>query len=224
MISFKDRVSAYPNRYTMVAENGTTSYVVLERADEPIVVGTPLNAATFNQLLEDLSLSGFGYGEPLTQIGVSSGETYADYCAKIDAVLATMENNTTKQVSVAPPPSEDSSFGACAVTLYKGSNAYASLTTLGHSNRYAYGWRMQKRSGAWEPFEWIDPPLTAGVVYRTTKRHKGNAIYEKLESSGVLYWSTDQTTWRTYSNMLGITYGDSEPSGGASGDIYFQII
>ncbi len=224
MISFKDRVSAYPNRYLLTAEDGSTSYVVLERADEPIVAGTPLSAATFDQLLAEVAPSGYGYGDQLTQINVSSDESYGEYCAKINEVLATMESRTTKQLNIAPPPSEDSTFGACAVTLYKGSDAYASLTALGHSNKYAYGWRMQKRGGTWEPFEWINPPMSAGVVYRTTKRYKGNAVYEKMESSGVLYWSTDQTTWRTYAGMLGITYGDSEPSGGASGDIYFQII
>lgn len=44
-----DRVSAYPNRYVITDENGNTSYVYLERADEPTVPGTPLNAETFNK-------------------------------------------------------------------------------------------------------------------------------------------------------------------------------
>ena len=48
-MEFIDRVSAYPNRYVMTDENGNTSYVYLERADEPTVVGTPLNAETFNK-------------------------------------------------------------------------------------------------------------------------------------------------------------------------------
>lgn len=50
-MAFIDRVSAYPNRYMMTLENGGTSYVVLERADEPVIVGTPLNAETFNKLM-----------------------------------------------------------------------------------------------------------------------------------------------------------------------------
>lgn len=49
-MEFIDRVSAYPNRYLLTNENGDTSYVYLERADEPTVVGTPLNADTFNSL------------------------------------------------------------------------------------------------------------------------------------------------------------------------------
>ena len=50
-MEFIDRTSAYPNRYLMTDENGNASYVVLERADEPITPGTPLNAETFNSLL-----------------------------------------------------------------------------------------------------------------------------------------------------------------------------
>lgn len=57
-IEFKDRVSAYPNRYLVTKEDGTSYYVTLERADEPTTTGTPLNAATMNQLaaLTDLDV------------------------------------------------------------------------------------------------------------------------------------------------------------------------
>ena len=49
-MEFVDRESAYPNRYRLTDENGNASYVNLERADEPIKAGTPLNAETFNKL------------------------------------------------------------------------------------------------------------------------------------------------------------------------------
>ena len=51
-MEFIDRVSAYPNRYVMTDENGNTSYVYLERADEPTVPGTPLNAETFDAMAD----------------------------------------------------------------------------------------------------------------------------------------------------------------------------
>ena len=50
-MEFVDRKSAYPNRYTMTDEAGNVSTVYLERADDPVVEGTPLNAKTFNSLL-----------------------------------------------------------------------------------------------------------------------------------------------------------------------------
>lgn len=48
---FKDRQSARPNRYKVTTDNGETYYITLTRADEPTVVGTPLNAQTLNSLV-----------------------------------------------------------------------------------------------------------------------------------------------------------------------------
>lgn len=160
--------------------------------------------------------SGYGYGEQMAEVTSPDGEAYNDYCAKVDAILAGMDNRQTMQINIAPPNSEDALFGACAATLYKGTDAYASLTTIGHSNKYAYGWRMQKRAGAWEPFEWIDPPMNVGVVYRTTERYNGNAVYKKLGSDGTLYWSTDNATWNTYLGQLGVTWSMTDITAGAS--------
>lgn len=83
MAVFVDRVAAKPNRYKVVPENGgdgadgavftasivnnvlvveqtgggyedgATFYAVLERADEPIVEGTMLNAETLNNIQPD---------------------------------------------------------------------------------------------------------------------------------------------------------------------------
>lgn len=69
-MEFEDRVSAYPGRYRMTAEDGSVSYVVLERDDEPINPGTPLNAETFNAMLEKFSvLSPEQYGDTLPPTG-----------------------------------------------------------------------------------------------------------------------------------------------------------
>lgn len=50
---FKDRQPKYPNRYKLTNANGESQFVTLERADEPTVEGTPLNAVTLNQLLPE---------------------------------------------------------------------------------------------------------------------------------------------------------------------------
>ena len=53
-MNFEDRISAYPNRYVVTAEDGSVSYIVLERADEPVKTGTPLNAETFNEMFAEI--------------------------------------------------------------------------------------------------------------------------------------------------------------------------
>lgn len=55
---FVDRVSKYPGRFKITREDGTTEYVTLERADEPTVAGTPLNAATFNAMINHIHTAG----------------------------------------------------------------------------------------------------------------------------------------------------------------------
>lgn len=38
----------------------------------------------------------------------------------------------------------------------------------------------------WQPWEWIDPPLTLGTEYRTTERYNGKPVYAKLVRFGNL--------------------------------------
>ena len=47
---FEDRVAKYPGRWTMVKPDGTSEIVTLVRNDEPTKEGTPINAATLNEL------------------------------------------------------------------------------------------------------------------------------------------------------------------------------
>lgn len=71
-MTFVDRKAAKPNRYLVTPENGGDPYyVVLERADEPIEVGTALNAETFNALREDAIA---GVYEDITDYIVEQGE------------------------------------------------------------------------------------------------------------------------------------------------------
>lgn len=53
MAVFVDRQSTKPKRYKVTPENGDPYYVVLERADDPLVDGTPLNAELLNNILND---------------------------------------------------------------------------------------------------------------------------------------------------------------------------
>lgn len=60
-MQFIDRKAKYPGRWTMKKSDGTSEVVTLIRNDEPIVEGTPLNAANLNEATSadsTLSLSG----------------------------------------------------------------------------------------------------------------------------------------------------------------------
>lgn len=55
MIDVKDRVPAKPGRVKITKEDGSVEYVIIERADEPVEGGTPINKALFDSILNDLN-------------------------------------------------------------------------------------------------------------------------------------------------------------------------
>lgn len=50
MKDFTDRIPLNPGRRKITHENGTSEYVTVEMADNPTVIGTPLNRAAFMAL------------------------------------------------------------------------------------------------------------------------------------------------------------------------------
>jgi hypothetical protein len=44
--------------------------------------------------------------------------------------------------------------------------------------------RRQYHSGTWTAWEWVNPPMTLGVEYRTTERWNGSPVYAKAVSCG----------------------------------------
>lgn len=43
-----------------------------------------------------------------------------------------------------------------------------------------------KFGGTWQALEWINPPLSYGVEYRTTERHIGKPVYVKCVNYGYI--------------------------------------
>ena len=54
-------------------------------------------------------------------------------------------------------------------------------------------------SGTWYPWEWVNPPMAAGIEYRTTERYQGKPVYVKLVNFGALPNATTKN----------VEYGDS---------------
>lgn len=107
-MEFKDRVSAYPNRYVMRDENGNSSYIFLERADEPISVGTPLSAETFNNMLAGLAPAVESSDYPGCYYRVVNGETEWLNPPMVDGV----EYRLTKRYKGKPVYAMSLDFGA----------------------------------------------------------------------------------------------------------------
>lgn len=59
--------------------------------------------------------------------------------------------------------------------------------------------------------EWSNPPLLQGVEYRTTKRYKDSAVYEKVDTSGNILWRADnETTWHLLASSSSVANASVE--------------
>lgn len=136
--------------------------------------------------------SGGGVMEPASEVAASSAsESYDAFCAKLDAVLATMPSASVKFLRVYPPQYYGAGSDICA--LFKASNDYAAVYTIGSYNNNRQGFRMIKYkrdssdpAGQWDPLEYINPPMQLGVEYRTTERYLGKPVYVKVVDCGNL--------------------------------------
>ena len=73
---FVDRQSTYPKRYKWTNPDGSTGWFTLERYDEPTVPGTPLNAETFNAMLDEMAKM-FANDSPIVlREGIHYGDTF----------------------------------------------------------------------------------------------------------------------------------------------------
>lgn len=121
--------------------------------------------------------AGYGLGE------LTNYDVYSD--AEIDTVLVDiingMGNHVFKRIvlSFKSTTNFTNAGGHYYTDIYKLSTNYAMITI----KSYIDGGREMQRiwyAGALEPWEWVNPPMVAGVEYRTTERHDGKPVYRKL--------------------------------------------
>lgn len=187
---------------TVTSSNLNANRVVISnnigKIDDSNVTSTELNylagsTENIEQRFDNIESFNFS-GSPILSIeATSSSETYEEYCAKVDAALNDMPNNTIKAVRAYPP----AIYGRASTTisiLYRGANLdYCGLFNIGSCDVGGSGWRMIKlrypyttSDSIWMPFEWVNPPLDLGVEYRTTERYQGKPVYVKLVDLGAM--------------------------------------
>ena len=130
---------------------------------------------TFDQI--GAAPAGYGYGGQ--SVALKNNSLIADE-DDLDNELAkiydAMNVGETKMITFFGYPSNSDwrFFGI----LSKSSASNGSL--IAHS-AYGAGSKIikQKYGGAWQPCEWENPPMVAGVEYRTTERRDGKPVYRK---------------------------------------------
>ena len=86
----------------------------------------------------------------------------------------------------------------CQVDLW-GDGKYRSL--YGNNASDAYGSELHRTdiNGSVGEWEWVNPPMMAGVEYRTTQRYLGKPVYTKLIDCGTL----------PYNSRKNVSYGET---------------
>ena len=64
--------------------------------------------------------------------------------------------------------------------------------------------RMRTNAGEWQPWEWVNPPMTLGVEYRTTERYLGKPVYVKAVDCGSFVADKTVSWTDTLSEVIGI--------------------
>jgi hypothetical protein len=111
----------------------------------------------------------------LIEDGILGSAPGGEYCADCYAVtgdgLYYVDDNTANRPSGV----------GCAPLLVQstetvnGTDIYLTVKT-GASTVQCYYSSWAK---AWQPWEWVNPPMNSGVEYRTTERFEGNPVYVK---------------------------------------------
>lgn len=183
-----------------------------------------LNDAQKTQARGNIAAAPSGGGVMESSIAItaeSASESYDTFCAKLDAVLATMPDASVKFLRVYPPQYYGFGFDICA--LFKGDNNYASVYTIGSYNKNRQGFRMVKRklysddpAGQWDPLEYINPEMELGVEYRTTERYLGKPVYVQAVNFGTFpNANTKSVTWAAPGVVLAVLSVEATSSTGA---------
>ena len=68
--------------------------------------------------------------------------------------------------------------------------------------------QRRKQNSEWKPWEYVNPPTTIGVEYRTTERYKGKPVYIKAVDTGTLPNATFKSVAASFPNANAIVdYG-----------------
>ena len=124
-----------------------------------------------NESLEKKAPAGYGLGE-------STGQ----YVSDCDLALANGWYQTDAD-TLNTPDTVGPHGGTLLVSNYGTDQTVQTFFEIGYSAVQHILIRRQAW-GEWKPWEWVNPPMTVGVEYRTIERYMGKVVYTKLIDCG----------------------------------------
>lgn len=114
--------------------------------------------------------------------GYGLGESTGQYVSDCDLALANGWYQTDAD-TLNTPDTVGSHGGSLFVSNYGTDQTVQTFFEIGYSAVQHILIRRQAW-GDWKPWEWVNPPMTVGVEYRTIERYMGKVVYTKLIDCG----------------------------------------
>ena len=133
------------------------------------------NSPAFDEWLTEVEGS-----EKFAPSGYGLGETLGKYCADCHAVNEVGFYYINNQTLNRPDGVSSGTLMVEKRTGSKGEETYLTMKMGTSEVRKIYS----SYEGAWQPWEWENPPMTLGTEYRTTERYKGYPVFTKLIDLG----------------------------------------
>lgn len=194
----QDRVSTYPNRWKLTPVAGQTNVYDFERADEPVVAGTPLNKATFLT------------NETAAAIAMLSGSAPTLPTEALSAIAAILSDLDAGKVA-------HFEYGSYVGTGNRGSS-YPNTLTFTHKPRMV--WIV--KSADWDAWHWANVANLAFWFYPMT----GQRAYSSADDVVTyVYYSmpTDNSLSWYYYRSTGTQANHAERQMNTSGATYYYV-
>jgi hypothetical protein len=180
---FETQKSLYDSMLRLIG--GTMAGNIAMDGHKVTGLGTPTangDAVPLKYAKDNFAPNGFGLGE-------TNGTYTADICAINKAGFYRANSATANKPN---------GFDNCVIyaNIVDGDvylvATYAEMTAQRYYSSYAK---------AWQPWEYINPPMFPGVEYRTTERYHNVPVYKKVDASGNILWRKDgETQWHMLSS------------------------
>lgn len=112
--------------------------------------------------------------------GSFAAQSDVEFDEIITSVYSNMLDHTTKYITVHAISGQFAGVWTIVVNRFNAGS--------GSAIGWCYGDTIQKAmfGGVFQPWEWVNPPMSVGVEYRTTERFKGKAVYVKVFDFGAM--------------------------------------
>lgn len=160
-----------------------------------------------NTLLAGKAPAGYGsFGETLEHFELDDSDGTL-LKAKLIEIANTIGANNTYRFTFSAYPFVTGWPYCATVTTMNNSNGEKRILLDAYSI-VGYGFRLYYMENSdhineWRDVIWYDPPMNPNQIYCTYEHSDDQLVYKKMDSNGVIWWSTDQSTWKREAERVG---------------------